>query len=508
MYESEIEVNSMLRDMEELLNSVYDLETKDYLREALNCYNSGSYKACVIMSVISGVYDLHKKVKSLASSHRSYRDLDDEVTRKKQELSPYEKYLIEQCSTDEIDMLNSVETKVLQQCLDTRNACAHPSEIICSPEKARDVYSSIIDIICSKPVLYGCNNLTNMIKQLEEDTFFYALNEETVMEVVKENLFKFHNKAKAPLLRNIAQTIIDTENDIQRENALWFLAISEKCIDNFEESYLEKFLNKENEKYLLELLSINTGLLNYFSDSNIKRIMRKFNINLESQKINNLSNWICVLLSERFIRNNYTDEIVCDLFCNSQWRSSNKFDTLKKILENDNCPDELKAQILIKAEENVTDLINDNTITDPIVLELIQILDSNTFYGAWIETIINSLKSTRDFYRMNSIIEVSFRKIPQEKWIQKVSDNQKIEFIKWLVNEANINNPYYSSSARVLLENLSQEYPDLVKVFRENLLQDVASEFNKPWYQDTILAYIMDEESKDQYRANFIGDEE
>ena len=103
----------MLRDMEELLNSVYDLEIKDYLREALNCYNSGSYKACVIMSVISGVYDLHKKVQVLASSHSSYRNLDDEVTRKKQELSPYEKYLIEQCSTNEIDMLNTIEKKEL-----------------------------------------------------------------------------------------------------------------------------------------------------------------------------------------------------------------------------------------------------------------------------------------------------------------------------------------------------------------------------------------------------------
>ena len=498
----------MLRDMEELLNSVYDLETKDYLREALNCYNSGSYKACVIMSVISGVYDLHKKVKSLASSHPSYRNLDNEVTRKKQDFSPYEKYLIEQCSTDEIDMLNTVESKELKRCLDTRNDCAHPSEFICSPEKARDVYSTIIDIICSKPVLYGCNNLTNMIKQLEEDTFFYALSEETVTTVVEENLSKFHNKATAPLLKKIAQTIIDTENDIQRENALYFLAISEKCIGNFEESYLEEFLNKENEKYLLELLSINSVLLNYFSDVNINRIIKKFKINLESQKINNLSNWICVLLSERFIRNNYTDEIVCDLFCNSQWRSSNKFDTLKKILENDNCPHELKAKILIEAEKNVTDLINDNTIIDPIVLELIQILDSNVFYEAWIRTIINCLKSTYDFYRMNNIIDSSFRKVPQEKWIQKVPDNLKIEFIKWIVTEANINKEFFSSSARYLLENLSQEYPDLVKVFRENLLQDVASECNKPWYQETILAYIMDEESKDQYRTNFIDDEE
>lgn len=73
----------MLRDMEELLNSVFDIEIKDYMREALNCYNSGSYKACVVMSVIAGIYDLHKKVKAQANSNHKFRQLDMEVEKKK-----------------------------------------------------------------------------------------------------------------------------------------------------------------------------------------------------------------------------------------------------------------------------------------------------------------------------------------------------------------------------------------------------------------------------------------
>lgn len=73
----------MLRDMEELLNLVSDLEIKDYIKEALNCYNSGSYKACVVMSVIAGIYDLHKKVKELANSSEACKELDDEIDVKK-----------------------------------------------------------------------------------------------------------------------------------------------------------------------------------------------------------------------------------------------------------------------------------------------------------------------------------------------------------------------------------------------------------------------------------------
>ena len=73
----------MLRDMEALLNLVSDLEIKDYMREAYNCYNSGSYKACVVMSVIAGIYDLHKKLKKLAKSSKACKELDDEIDVKK-----------------------------------------------------------------------------------------------------------------------------------------------------------------------------------------------------------------------------------------------------------------------------------------------------------------------------------------------------------------------------------------------------------------------------------------
>ena len=170
----------MLRDMEELLNSVSDIEIKDYMREALDCYNSGSYKACVIMSVIAGIYDLHKKVKAQANSNLKFKELDEEVEERKSDLKPYERYLIERCGTNDIDMLNSNEVKELIRCFDTRNDCAHPSNFICSAEKARDIFSSIIDIICSKPVLFGCNSIDKIISDLIKSVGFTPTTVENV----------------------------------------------------------------------------------------------------------------------------------------------------------------------------------------------------------------------------------------------------------------------------------------------------------------------------------------
>ena len=57
----------MIRDMELLLNKVYDDGIKSYLHEALNCYSIEAYRACVIISIIGGIHDLHNKLKGLAS---------------------------------------------------------------------------------------------------------------------------------------------------------------------------------------------------------------------------------------------------------------------------------------------------------------------------------------------------------------------------------------------------------------------------------------------------------
>ena len=69
----------MIRDMELLLNKVYDNEIKSYLYEALSCYSVGAYRACVIISVIGGVHDLHNKLKNLASSYKDFSELEDKV---------------------------------------------------------------------------------------------------------------------------------------------------------------------------------------------------------------------------------------------------------------------------------------------------------------------------------------------------------------------------------------------------------------------------------------------
>ena len=485
----------MLRDMEELLNSVIDAEIKDYMREALNCYNSRSYKASVIMSVIAGIYDLHKKVKSLASSDPKYRKLDEIIEKKIKKLEPYEKYLIEQCGTNDIDMLNSNETKELIRCLSIRNDCAHPSNFICSAEKARDIFSSIIDIICSKPVLYGCNKLKKLIEELKDSTFFTVYTHDKVKEIVKSNIDKFQSKAKVPLLKGIANTIIQTDHDNQRKNAIYFLALSEKCMDDYSEEYLNEFLKDENEKYLIQLLGINPNILNYFEDINIERIIHRFKKSLSTSQINNLDDWIKVIFAKKITKNDYFYGVIDSLF-NEENDFSIVLEILKRILDSDN-NEEFRNIILNKLSTNYNLIFNERVINDKNLLEFINIIDDNEMYERWLSFIIDYFSSTSSFYAQNKIIDYSFKKIPEKFWINKVSENIKIKFVKVILNETNPIIVHRPNSAVELMETFQEIYPHLIDEFLEQLIQseDTDDLEKYEWY---ISLYIKKSKKKNE----------
>ena len=492
----------MLRDMEELLNSVFDIEIKDYMREALNCYNSGSYKACVVMSVIAGIYDLHKKVKAQANSNHKFRQLDEEVEERKSDLRPYERYLIEQCGTNDIDMLNSNEVKELIRCFDTRNDCAHPSNFICSAEKARDIFSSIIDIICSKPVLFGCNSIDKIISDLEGKIFFPNLENEKVKDIVQSNIDKFHSKAIVPLLKRIANTIIETNDNTQRENAIYFLALTEKCIDNYNEDYLKEFLKDRHEKYLLQLLGINSDILNYFKDIEIERLIQRFKNCLKTTQINNLDDWIKVLLSKRIIEDNYFYKSLDNLF-NNENNISTVLDVLIKLLDSDENNKNLRIFILEELRDKYNLIFdkeiknNKEIISNKNLIKFIEIMDDNEVYKQWLSYIIEYLIDNSDFNKQNYILDNLFNGIQEDLWIDKVPKDIKICFVKVILDlTTDLTTPGYSFSysAKALVENFEKKYPRLIDEFLEQLIK--SNNINDLKYKWFVENYIRNNEKK------------
>ena len=173
----------MIRDMELLLNTVYDDEIKSYLREALNCYSAEAYRACVIMSIIGGIHDLHNKLKILAPSNHDIADLEKKVSDSKEKLNPYERLLVDGCARSDIDLLTPSEAKEINRCFDIRNDCAHPSDYNCTAETARYVYSTIIDILLD-------DTTRKYISLDDKNQYLIMGRKSTNLFITKENLFE------------------------------------------------------------------------------------------------------------------------------------------------------------------------------------------------------------------------------------------------------------------------------------------------------------------------------
>lgn len=492
----------MVRDMEELLNKVYDEEIKEYLNEALKCYMGGSYRACVIMSVIAGIYDLHKKVKALASSSPDFRKVDDEIEKRKSELEPYEKYLIEQCATEEIDMLNNNELKELQRCLDTRNDCAHPSNFICSPEKARDIYSSIIDILASKPVLLGCKHMKNIIEEMKEKTFFPVNDVLKMKSIIKDKLSRFQKKAIAPLFKLIGTTIKNTNSPIQKSNATRFLALSAEYVEYEYESFISEFIDKDQyEGNLVSLLELNIDILKYISDARIEKIICKLDTALNSSEISNIDTWISIILSSRLQEDKYIENIAKkisnfrenNLFTNSNFKRDVRYRIVKIILENERSSEKFKKMIGQRCRSKAFSLEH---FTEPYLKEILILLKDKELYELWLKLIIKNIKSY-DYDKGNRAIYV-LKSIDKENWINAVDNELKVSLVKEILCEGTTDSFYYSHDCRDTMYSLYSEYPELVKLFLDNIFSNVENDGLKIYmtdkYANIISRYIVEDE--------------
>lgn len=499
----------MLRDMEELLNSIVDYEVKQYYKEALNCYNVGAYKACVILSVIAGTTDLHKKVKSLSSSDKKFRDLDEDVENMKKNLQQYEKFLIEKCATPDIDMLNSNEKKELIRCLETRNDCAHPSNFNCSAEKARDVYSSIIDIICSRPALYGGVMINSVIEELNDSYFFHGDSTEKNSNIVGQKLNLFRKNIKLALIKKIANNIKEVNDVNIKNNYIKFLSYSQKYIDNFKFDNFRTLLTNKDKTDLIRILSLNTKIIDYMDTSDLDLISSYIVDNIIELSNEQIMDYLNIIIYERFINEGKTYLIIdklINLIINNDYDwtvniilNNKVLNLIFEILNYNNGNSKVIHIIRDKFEKLDDKAISYETIIDPYFINIIKYFDDKTFYELWIKNIVTNLNNEDNFYKTNNIISKSFLKIPEEKWINNVRCELQDELIIQIIDKFDVHSMYNSWEAEELVTNFLNRYPILIEEFLARLFYKEKLISDSPRYKKAVSNYIKESKDKDKY---------
>ena len=446
----------MIRDMELLLNSVYDEEIKLYLKEALDCYSAEAYRACIIMSLIGGIHDLHNKIKGLAPSNHDISELEKEVSDLKKSLTPYERTLINRCATTEIDLLSASDAKELNRCFDIRNDCAHPSDYFCTAETARYVFSTIIDILASKPVLLGQQHIKELIGNINSDTYFPRLDKSEIREFVNNQLKLYSSRIIKPLAQKLVKQIV-SDTVQSNKNKQYFLAnMVDKLNSNFDAVVMPLFISSKNDNDIMNMISSNIGFVEYLSDENIKRLLRIFKKylidNLEYNEI-----IINILKSSRLSHTIFNSNISDLLNFNYQGMSDNQcevwialmtsgtFQDTRMQLIKDDYSVHVKGKLSFASQyyQKIFTICNDKDLCSRFVLDITLNIASSDY------TVSNPAVSKLEEFG--------------EELIDLFDDHQ----IKWIIYSILVGHQGYGRSATNLLNNINNNY--VFKVYLKNI---------------------------------------
>lgn len=440
----------MLRDMEELLNKIRDDEIKEYMEEALSCYNCKSYKACIILSMSAAMYDLHNKIKSLASTIKQCKELDDEIEKIKEDSKPYENVMIEKCASDKIGILSHSEEILLQNYRNYRNLCAHPSGHRSSAEEARAVFSGVIDILLSKPPLLSFNYKDVLFEQLKETTFFPYDDLDIIEKIMKQKVEMIHPSAINIIAKFLMTNIKRSHSEnmaqsVQIKNAKIFVALMNKfCklnISNLIQILIEDDICTFD---LLDIIYINPEIINDLDEININKIISKISKNIESMSKLHMGEDISYLNND-----NYISKIIYYILNKAIDIPSCKINELLDSIFNIRYDIQLNV-ISYLLEKNINKSLSDllcksliNYLKDIDLKEffimnnkyinnIIELLDTDVQLIDEIFNKINELLETGDFYYQNEAIN-KLRYI-DSKYQQKIEDQMSVNLLINILN--------------------------------------------------------------------------
>lgn len=219
-----------LTDMEEMLEVVQDKDIADFLREALVCYGTGAYRACVVLTNIALFDDLRRKIKALAPVNTIARTVSDQIEPLVAGQKVFETPLIQKLKSAGI--ISTLEAQILEQLNNQRNKAAHPSQHVVTPEEARYVFSEAIQKFISQSIRQTSYIVDRIADRMADQNFFPSAGLGDMKLVVEQEITNLDKQAMPFLITKITESI-DSSDPVKRQNGQKFLITisSKKDID-------------------------------------------------------------------------------------------------------------------------------------------------------------------------------------------------------------------------------------------------------------------------------------
>jgi hypothetical protein len=169
-------------DLEELVQRCRSANARAYIKEAVDCYRIGAYRACVITTWIALVYDFIDKLRELAlagDAAATTRVAEFDAIQKRRDTEAALKFErdVLAIAKDEFELITVQEMNDLGRVLDDRNRCGHPNlnrdnEVYTPPpELARLHLRTVIEHVLERPPVQGKAALALLHQTVDSDYF-------------------------------------------------------------------------------------------------------------------------------------------------------------------------------------------------------------------------------------------------------------------------------------------------------------------------------------------------
>lgn len=172
----------MLTDLDELMLTIRDQESRRYMEEALVCFRSRAYRAAIVAVYVAVVYDIFGKIRILKAEAepaavKHIEKLDNAIVGgNRDELMAIEKRLLED-ARDTFQFINILEYEDFSKLRDDRHRCAHPAFISDtllfnpSPEAVRAHIVHAVNHLLAQPPVNGKAAIEKAVRDIASLSF-------------------------------------------------------------------------------------------------------------------------------------------------------------------------------------------------------------------------------------------------------------------------------------------------------------------------------------------------
>lgn len=235
----------MLKDLNELILECRTDSAKDCIKEAVNAYNGGAYKASINATWVALVYDLISKFLELSTSgDKRAKSVVEQINNYKSEIErndpmglrhslEFERGILDKAK--ECEFITKSQYDDLIRLREDRNKCSHPSFINSdtlyspTPELARTHMRNVVEYVLSQPPAQGKAFIDYMVG-IANNAYFPTETEKMIAELKNANF----DKATSNSQRNFVSVLFCDCFEMKQfpnKNLRWYTAFINACFD-------------------------------------------------------------------------------------------------------------------------------------------------------------------------------------------------------------------------------------------------------------------------------------